>query len=411
MADHRVLWGLIVFLTGCVMGVSMITPPGYAQDSSVQKNLNGAVGILLADDQGNALYSQNSDRQFVPASTLKILTSLAALHSLGPNHRFSTQYFFDDQSKNLFIKGFGDPLFVSEVIESFCQDVILTTGLKQVDQIVLDHSYFSGQIQVPGKRNSLNPYDASVGALCANFNTIMFKWDTQKKQFVSGEAQTPLLDIFIPDIKKTGLKRGRIVLSRQQSLLYPGFLVKYFLEKNNIHVTGLIGPGKLPNANGNVHTFFSPYALKDVVQKLLEFSSNFTANQILLAMGASAYGAPATLEKGVTALKVFAKNELGLTDVSLVEGSGLSRSNLISADQMMKVLVAFMPYHHLMNHEGRHFFKTGTLTHVRTRAGYILGQDDRLYPYVIMVNHKNRGYGSILKDLDHLVSDLTRNPD
>jgi D-alanyl-D-alanine carboxypeptidase/D-alanyl-D-alanine-endopeptidase (penicillin-binding protein 4) len=395
---------MIVFLVMGVMAVSM-TPNSHARNS--KDPTDQTAGIVLADDQGKVLFSQNRDRQFVPASTLKILTSLAALHYLGPDHRFSTRYCFDNQSKSLYIKGFGDPLFISEVIGSFCKDVISKTRLQQARQIVLDHSYFSGGIQIPGASNSLNPYDASSGALCANFNTVMFKWDTQKKQFVSGEPQTPLLDIFLPDIKRTGLKRGRIVLSRQQSLLYPGFLVKYFLEQNNVRITGPVGPGKLPTGTGYEHSFFSPYTLKDVVQKLLEFSSNFTANQLLLTMGAKTYGAPASLEKGVAALKGFAQNELGLKDLALVEGSGLSRSNLISPDQMMKILAGFMPYHYLMNHEARHFFKTGTLTHVRTRAGYILGQDGRLYPYVIMVNHRNRGYDSILKRLDLLVSGLT----
>ena len=88
------------------------------------ENLNA--GVVLADDQGNILYSQNREKLFIPASILKILTSLAALDLLGPDCRFSTAWYLDPDSKNLYLKGFGDPLLISEIIEELCQDIILT---------------------------------------------------------------------------------------------------------------------------------------------------------------------------------------------------------------------------------------------------------------------------------------------
>ena len=56
-----------------------------------------------------------------------------------------------------------------------------------------------------------------------------------------------------------------------------------------------------------------------------------------------------------------------------------------------------MPYSYLLRKKGNDLYKTGTLTDVRTRAGYIIGLDKKLYPYVIMVNKKDVGYEDILK--------------
>ncbi|MBW2655722.1 MAG: D-alanyl-D-alanine carboxypeptidase, partial [Deltaproteobacteria bacterium] len=388
MIAKKTSTGCIFFLIICLAEL-FISPCVYAE--------NRTAGIVLADDHGNIRFDQNREKQFVPASILKILTSLSAIHILGEDYRFPTAYFFDTNSNDLFIKGFGDPLFISEVIEKLCHEISLKTG--RIHHIILDQTYFSDHIRVPGKGTSLNPYDAPVGALCANFNTLMFKQDSRENRFISGEPQTPLLPIFLEGIKKTALKQGRIILTKQQSLLYPGLLIKYFFEKNNITVTGTVFQGNFKDKNGEGDIFLSPFEIKEVMQKLLTYSNNYMANQLLLTLGATTYGTPATLEKGVKAIKLFAKQRLKLGHLTLLEGSGISRSNRISPDQMLKILLEFMPYHSLLRRRDNDFFKTGTLSGVRTRAGYILGNDNRLYPYVIMVNQKNKDCESIRKDL------------
>ena len=398
MMNKKTILGFIFFWAVFIEGLAFC-PGIYAE------NLNA--GVILADDQGNILYSRNKGKLFIPASILKILTSLAALDLLGPDYRFSTAWYLDPDSKNLYLKGFGDPLLISEVIDQLCHTIIVTAKPTLIHDIIIDQTYFSDQIQVPGKGSSLNPYDAPVGALCANFNTLMFQWDKKENKFISGEPQTPFLPVFLGDIKKTRLKQGRIVLSKQQGVLYPGLLIKFFLEKNNINVAGSVGLGKYEVKQGAGNTFLSPFDTKQVVQKLLKYSNNYIANLVFLTLGAKTYGPPATLEKGVKAVKLFSRQGLEFDSLTISEGSGLSRSNLISPDQMIKVLIKFMPFYSLLNRQdhsqGQDFFKTGTLSGIRTRAGYISGKDGRLYPYVIMVNQKNKGYDAILNKLLHLV--------
>ncbi len=390
----KIIIACIVFQSVVILSLPVL-PLAQADESKE--------GVVLTDDRGKIIYCQNNKERFIPASIIKLLTSLAAIHYLGENFQFPTNYFLDKSSKNLYIKGFGDPLLISEVVYQLCQDILQKTKAKQINHIILDQTYFHDKIQIPGKGYSLNPYDAPVGALCANFNTIMFKWSTQKNQFVSAEPQTPLLRFFYNDIVKTNLKTGRIILSQDQSRLYPGLLIKYFLERYNTQISGDVLYDKLEIKTNEGQVFLSPFKMKTVIQKLLKYSNNFIANQLLLTLGAYRYGAPATLQKGVMAVKEYSKQQLEFNELTYFEGSGLSRSNLISPNQMIDILLNFMPFFSLLNNQENDFFKTGTLDGVRTRAGYFLGSDDRLYPYVIMVNKKNKGYSTIHKKLKKLV--------
>lgn len=358
---------------------------------------NPNIGYLLADPNGIPLLQQNIDTEYIPASTLKILTSLFAIDALGPDYRFPTHIFYDPETRNLYIKGFGDPLFISEIIEKIVKDVIVKTGLKRVHHIFLDTTFFSPGINIPGQGSSLNPYDATIGALSANFNTVFFQWDASQKAFVSAEPQTPLLPVHLPRIKATGMRKGRIILPEKDSQQYAGQLIRAFLQKNNIRVTGTVTLGKFPITKDHAMVFLSPFTLKDILEKLLEYSNNFMANQLLLTIGAEKYGSPADLSKGIRAFRQYAAQKLALKNITLEEGAGLSRNNRLSPQQMIQVLIQFAPYHHLLKSKGNDYYKTGTLQGVRTKAGYIEGCNGALYPYVVMINQSRLTYHTICK--------------
>ncbi len=374
-----------------------------AGNAGIEAN-RGQAGILLCDPGGNVLYAKNETRAYVPASILKILTALAAGHYLGMEFEYHTQWHMDEKTGDLCIKGFGDPLLISEVLHAFSAGMAEKIGNRKVKDIILDGSFFSPDITIPGAGRSLNPYDATTGALCANFNTIFFKWDPGTKKCISAEPQTPLLPFFYPAVAGTGLKNGRITLSKGHSRVYTGHLVRHFLEtSHNIEVTGRIRTGVCEP--DNPEKLVSGYCMADLVRKMLEHSNNFMANQILLTIGAIEFGPPATLKKGVTALTVMAEKLLQIPDLKIAEGSGISRQNLLTPMQMIKILREFIPYHDLMPQDGPEFYKTGTLTGVRTRAGYITGQGGQLYPFVIMMNNGHtEGYAKIRDDLIDRVS-------
>jgi serine-type D-Ala-D-Ala carboxypeptidase/endopeptidase (penicillin-binding protein 4) len=354
--------------------------------------------ILVAAPDGRILAAVHSDQLLVPASILKLLTTLAALEKLGPAYRFKTDFYLDSQN-NLKIKGYGDPLLVSEVLKVIARH--LTTLIPAVHNLVLDDSYFSQPVRIPGRGSSAEPYDAPNGALCVNFNTVAFKYINGC--WVTDEPQTPLLPSAIPKIIASGLTRGRIMLAadRSEALEYAGELFRFFFHQAGMQVTGTVTRGRVdPESDVLVWSYRSGTTLSQVVTDLLEFSSDFIANQILLVIGAEVLGPPATMTKGLQVLRGFYRDDLGIETGRIVEASGLSRENRITARAMMKILHRYESYHTLMRREGRQFYKTGHLKGVRTRAGFLSGTGGGLYRFVVMCNTPGKTTDAIVKAIE-----------
>ena len=388
---------LLVFLWLLCIAQLQISHAGNLDD------LHNLVGnqdaVLVADSEGNILFSKNADRQLIPASTLKILTALVALDSLGPGHRFVTEFYLD-QEDNLIVKGYGDPLLVSEALVQIA--TVLATRLdsrqKRINDLVLDASYFDDPIVIPGVTSSYEPYDSPSGALCVNFNTVNFKRNTGGV-YVSAESQTPLLPFALDRIRASGLKHGRIILSREdnESTRYAGHLMRYFLKQQGIDIKGRIRIDRVRKEDDKlIFKYVSEFSIQQVVSKLFEYSNNFMANQLLVATGAHVYGPPGTLPKGVRAASTLAKNVLKINNFKIVEGSGISRENKISAHNLHIVLEAFAPHYHMMRREGRVFYKTGTLSGISTRAGYIENSKGGLYRFVVLINTPGKSADPIL---------------
>jgi len=383
---------LLIFLLTC-LPAPLFAGPLDSIDHLTGKN----DGVVVADSRGRIIFSKNAVRRLVPASILKIHTAMTALHYLTPSYHFPTEFYMDGNG-DLTVKGYGDPLLLSEVLQEIAEN--LKERVRTVRNLLLDDSFFTDPLTIPGISESTEPYDAPNGALCANFNTVSFR--RQNGVYVSAEPQTPLLPFALPKIEKTGLKGGRITLSHQhhETTRYAGLLLRYFLESSGIPVTGTVmrTTGQKPGAS-LVYTYISPYTLVDVIEKLLEYSNNFMANQILIAAGARAFGTRGNLEKGVRAAKQYASGILGIDDMQIAEGSGISRKNRVSPENMLKILDAFRPYRHLMRRTGNDLFKTGRLKGVRTRAGYIEGKSGTLYRYVVMINTPGHAIGPVMKVL------------
>ena len=363
------------------------------------KDLHRLIGekdaVLVASPRGRILLEKNADKKLIPASTLKIFTSLVAFHYLGPEYRFSTEFYLD-RDGNLKIKGYGDPLLLSETLRETA--TALSQKLSSFNHLILDDSFFSGQVSVPGTAPSYQPYDASNGALCVNFNTVSFK--RINHAYVSDEEQTPLLPFVEKRIRGSSLEKGRIVLSHRENeaTLYAGHLFKYFLTQAGMKSQGEIRLGNVqPQEDRLLYTFTSPFPVKQSIGKLMEFSNNFIANQLLLACGAKAYGAPGSLDKGVMSALRYAREVLKTEELSFDEGSGISRKNELTAYIMLKLLDEFESYHHLLRQEGKEYYKTGTMDGIRSRAGYIADGRGELYRFVVIMNTQGKTTEAVME--------------
>jgi len=392
-------------LIECIILLGLFLSPPSSVFGNTTFKLSKKIGtndaVLLADPAGKIIFSKNEKKKLIPASTLKILTSLFAVETLGSDFRFETE-FYQDTASNLIIKGYGDPLLISEAVKEIAET--LKEEISTYNDLVLDDSFFANPLTIPGVTSSLQPYDAPNGALCVNFNTVYFR---RKKngEYVSAEPQTPLVDYVIPEIKASKRKNGRIIFSqkRHEVTLYAGHLFRNFLSEAGVHQKGRIRIGRVHQDKDRlIYRHRSRFTLAETVSRLMEHSNNFTANQILIVAGATVSGPPGTLEKGVQAAKDFAARKLGIKNLEMVEGSGISRKNRISANMMLTVLKAFEPYRHLLRHEDGVYFKTGTLYGISTRAGFLEGSSG-MYPFVILLNTSGKSAESLLPDIQQLI--------
>ena len=380
----------------------LMTAPSAAADKfqSIKALVGPNDSLLVADPEGRTIIKKNENKKLIPASILKLLTSLIALHYLGPDFRYTTEFYQDKQS-NFKIKGLGDPLLISEIINelSACLSDLIGSSIV-LNDLVVDDSYFDQPLTIPGVSSSAQPYDAPNGALCVNFNTVFFKHT--KDGYVSAEAQTPLLPYAEHKIRARNLKKGRFVLSHleKENTIYAGKLFQYFLKQHGVHFSGTVAPGRVKKVEDRlIYRYVSKFSLAQIISKLLEHSNNFTTNQLLVTSGIAALGPPGNLENGVAAALEYTANVLQIKDMSIVEGSGISRRNRITARHMLRVLDKFKPHHRLMRHNGREFYKTGTLYGVSTRAGYIAAENGGLYRYVIMFNTPGKSTKAIMPKL------------
>ena len=121
------------------------------QDPPCLKNFTSADVLIVAHPDGQIFFKKNESKKSVPASTIKLLTALTAIHHLGTFYRFPTEFYMDTD-KNLKIKGFGDPLLVSEAWQEIADELGRTPGfvyrvLNSEQAQVLIEDYLSFQDQ------------------------------------------------------------------------------------------------------------------------------------------------------------------------------------------------------------------------------------------------------------------------
>lgn len=328
--------------------------------------------VLVLDEDGNELLAQNADKPFVPASVTKIVTAWLAMEVLGGDYRFETRFYLN-ADRVLHVRGGGDPFLISEELALLAPKLVDATGTEPFNGIVLDVSYYPADLRIPGIEDTDEAYDALNSAFAVNFNTIHAV--RRGKTVRSAEKQTPITPLAISQFLARGPNgRGRISLAQenpQVSAQYAGELLAAFVERAGASVRGEISSGTVPEGLKPVYVHRQSRPLSEILTQMLLGSNNYIANQVFLEIGAHRLGGSVSLEKSLqVAQELLTEHDLA-DAIHLEEGSGISRENQFTARGLAKLLHEFAPHADLLrSSRSGSRYKTGTLSGVRTLAGY-----------------------------------------
>jgi D-alanyl-D-alanine carboxypeptidase/D-alanyl-D-alanine-endopeptidase (penicillin-binding protein 4) len=394
------MWSRLLILACVFLSAQGLADAAFASAKERVRALapNGIVYVI--DEQGNVLIDQNADKPFVPASVAKVVTAWLAMEVLGPDYRFKT-YFYLDDNRVLYVRGGGDPMLVSEELALLAPALVEAIGTEPITGMVLDPSYYPEKVEIPGIEDNSRSYNALNSALAVNFNTINAV--RRGNTVVSGEKQTPITPLAISQFKARGPKgRGRISLAKDPdlSLLYAGELLEAFIEQAGGKVDGDITIGPVPPGLQPVYVHLQSRTLAAIINLLLIGSNNYIANQVFLEIGAARYGGSVSLEKSLkVANEMLAQHGLQ-DDIYMEEGSGLSRGNRFTAQGLARVLDLFVTYAELMQGRDGGTNKTGTMSGIRTLAGYADTANHGRVRFVIALKGGGRLRYSVLNAIE-----------
>ncbi|MCL5030966.1 MAG: D-alanyl-D-alanine carboxypeptidase/D-alanyl-D-alanine-endopeptidase [Bacteroidetes bacterium] len=326
------------------------------------------------------LYSKNENLLFRPASNLKILTTSAGLVFLGPDYKFKTSLYYTGKILNgtlygdLFVVGGCDPDFSSKDIDSLAA-IIKANGLHEVtgnlfgDVSMIDSLFWGNgwmwdddpSTDAPNL-TSLNINTNSVGVVVkpSSIGEKAIVKLIPQSNFFKIENNTITVPVDSPNTftldrdwihrKNTLIIRGNVSAKVIPDSLHDTLYVnvyepqKYFLtlfedalNNENIKIDGEKYFTKVPNYAVNIFNYERPY--KNVIINLNKISYNLGAEMVLRALSAKYFGTPASAANGVKMIdSLLILAGLNPTEYRIVDGSGVSHYNLISAKLIMSLL-------------------------------------------------------------------------
>jgi len=412
-----------------------------------------AVGIYVHEiGAEQPVLAVGAERALNPASTMKLVTTYAGLELLGPAYVWNTEALTDGVvtqevlTGNLYLKGAGDPKLTLENFWLLLRS-LRARGVREIrGDLVLDRRLFAEEQQDPGSFDDqpTRPYNTGPSALLVNFKaiTLQFIPDAAARTVrIATEPPLPQVQV-INNLKLAdgacGDWVGRLRLDSQGnadsarlvfngtyaldcgesmrsfSVLghrqYIGALFAQLWKDLGGTFTGQVRDGATPDQARRLTTARS-LSLSEIVRDVNKYSNNVMARQLFLTMGING-GAPATTAAATTGVKQWlALKGLSVPELVLENGSGLSRIERISARNLgavllnawnspvMPELMASLPVaavdgtlrKRLKSAEvaGQAHVKTGSLSGVRSIAGYVLDAQGNRSVIVFLVNHAN----------------------
>ncbi|PHM74922.1 penicillin-binding protein 3 [Xenorhabdus kozodoii] len=394
----------------------------------------------------------HGQKMALPASTQKIVTALAALLQLGKDYRFVTTLESDANVSegvldgNLTARFVGDPMLTRSQLRNMVES-LRQSGIKQIDgDLIIDTSIFSSHDKAPGwvwndmtQCFSAPPSAAIVDKNC--FSVSLYSSEqpdelafvrvpafypvnvlSEVKTLAKGspEAKYCELDVISGDLNRytlTGCLTQRdeplpLAFAIQNGPGYAGKILKNELNIAGIELKGRIRLQSVAKSPEKILAVNQSVPLNNMLSIMLKKSDNMIADTLFRTLGHRYFNVPGTWRAGSDAVRQILKQKAGidLSNTVMVDGSGLSRHNLIAPTTMMEILqfiaqhndeldfismlpkagydgtLAYRPGLHEAGLDGKVFAKTGSLQGVYNLAGFMTAASGQQIAFVQFVS-------------------------
>ena len=432
--------------------------PPEVERALTQRRIPGAaLSVYVREvDRDEPLVSYNSTVARNPASTMKVLTTYAALELLGPAYTWSTRAYATGPVRNgvlegdLVLVGGGDPYLTTERWWAFVNGIRQTGIAKIRGNVVIDDSLFAPQSDDRAAFDSrpYRTYNVIPDALLVGFQTVAISaipdatsgtvratlqpWPANLTldnalKYQPGRCRRGGVVVAMPD----GPTGNRISLSGRRAeacgpmtvtravMRAPEFAFgtfQTFWQQSGGQFSGAMRLGTVSPEARLIYEAES-LTLGEVIRLVNKHSSNVMARTLLLTVAAEKAGRPATAAGGRQAiLDWLAQKGISIPQLVIENGSGLSRNERISAAGLADLLLAayrgqYMPEFaaslplsatdgtlkrrfRAPEMQGRLRMKTGTLEEVSALAGYVSAASGKTYIAVIILNHPKADEGA-----------------
>ncbi len=452
--------------------VNTTLSPKVQQALKTNKLQDDALSLVLLPLNGPGIPTvYNADVSMNPASTMKLVTTYAALEMLGPTHQWKTEFYTDGTLNNgilqgnLYLKGGGDPKLNMEKLWLLMRD-LRANGVQQVTgDLVLDRNFFE-QPQLPAFNDDGNdknkPFLVKPDSLMVNLKALRFvARNDSGKVLISVEP--PIASIKIDNQVKalnskqcTGDVRYNPVTQADGSVLvtvsgqladgcnsqtylslldhatYTAGAVRAIWKELGGSIQGQDRQASVPKNAKLLARAFSP-DLAEIIRDINKYSNNTMAQQLFLSLGAQ-FRNDADGDDAKAAQRVvrqwLAKKGITAPHLVMENGSGLSRAERVSAREMAQMLQAawkspyaaeFISSMPIAGKDGtmrkrlkttamngQAHIKTGTLNTVRAISGFSRDINGNTWAVVAILNDSRPWGASAI--LDQVLLDLYRQP-
>ena len=474
---------VLLLITGLASGAHAASLPPSVLNALKQAGIPlSSVGIEVREVGARTpLISVNANRSMNPASTMKLLTTYAALEMLGPSYTWKTEAYLSGTLQqgvldgDLVLKGYGNPKLTIEQFWLWLRE-LRSRGLREIrGNLVLDRSAFeSTEHDLSAFDNDpLQPYNAGPDALLLNFNAVRLRfipdgdkiniisepelagitldnrlvmaeggncgnWDADISTQLSGKSMV-LQGVFPAGC---GECENYVCLLPHPQYLYGVFRALW--EEMGGTLTGELREAQLPSDAVLFATHHSAQ-LSELIRDINKFSNNVMARQLFLSLSYSAEPSleenmqlcndplpcvesqaasaqpPASIARSERALRNWlASNDLNFPELVLENGAGLSRHERISARNLSRLLQvaqqsplsaefeASLPIAGIDGTLKKRFvdsptarhahLKTGSISGVKSVAGYVQSRKGKQWIMVFFINHPNAAAGQRAQD-------------